>query len=225
MRASWNGSRPAEKSRPRRAGGTPWKALLANRMTALLCAMYFTQSYGFNFYVTWLPTYLKNVRGFGSVSLGVFAGLPLTLSVLAVLLGGIATDRLARRFGLRVGRATVGGAGLLAAGACLMAGTFTASPLASAVLIAFGGASANFMLPAAWGACVDMGGAHAGTLSGAMNTSGQIGGVLSPLIVGVLRAVVRLLERAPLSHRRGCMSWAPSVWAWIDPSRRLAECA
>ena len=81
--------------------GTPWKALLANRTAVLICAMYFAQAYGFNFYVTWLPTYLKNVRGFASVSLGVFAGLPLALGVLASPLGGLTTDRLTRRFGLR----------------------------------------------------------------------------------------------------------------------------
>jgi len=184
--------------------------------------MYFTQSYGFNFYVTWLPTYLKNVRGFASVSLGVFAGLPLAFSVLAVLLGGFATDRLARRFGLRAGRAVVGGAGLLAAGACLMAGTFTANPFASAVLIALGGASANFMLPAAWGACVDMGGAHAGTLSGAMNTSGQIGGFLSPLIVGFCVQWFGSWS-APLYLTAALYVLGAICWTWIDPSRRLAE--
>ena len=203
------------------AGGTPWKALLANRMTALVCIMYFTQSYGFNFYVTWLPTYLKNVRGFASVSLGVLAGLPLTLSVLAVLLGGLATDRLSIRFGLRAGRALVGGAGLLAAGACLMAGTFTANPISSAVLIALGGASANFMLPAAWGTCVDMGGPHAGTLSAAMNTSGQIAGVLSPVIVALFVEWFGSWS-APLYLTAGLYLAGATCWAWINPTSRVA---
>jgi len=123
---------------------------LANRTAVLICVMYFAQAYGFNFYVTWLPTYLKNVRGFTSVSLG--------LGVLASPLGGLTTDRLSRRFGLRIGRAAVGAGALLGAGACLMAGTSTASPYASALLIALGAAVANFMLPAAWGCCVDLGG-------------------------------------------------------------------
>jgi len=200
-------------------GGTPWKALLANRTTALICVMYFTQSYGFNFYVTWLPTYLKNVRGFASVSLGLFAGLPLTFSVLAVLLGGIATDRLTRRFGLRIGRATVGASALLAAGGCLMAGTSTASPYASALLIALGGAASNFLLPAAWGSCVDLGGRHAGTLSGTMNTSGQIGGVLSPIIMGLCVQWFGSWS-APLYLMAALYGVGALCWAWIDPSRR-----
>jgi nitrate/nitrite transporter NarK len=200
-------------------GGTPWKALLANRTTLLICAMYFTQSYGFNFYVTWLPTYLKNVRGFVSLRLGLFAGLPLVFSVLATLLGGIATDRLTRRFGLRIGRATVGAASLLAAGGCLIAGTSTASPEASAVLIALGGAASNFLLPAAWGSCVDLGGRHAGTLSGAMNTCGQFGGFLSPMIVGLCVQWFGSWS-APLYLMAALYGMGAVCWAWIDPSRR-----
>jgi MFS family permease len=211
-----------EKGRRIGAGsgkGTPWKALLANRMTAPLCLMYFTQSYGFNFYVTWLPTYLKNVRGFASIKLGLLAGLPLTFSVLAVLFGGIATDRLTRRFGLRAGRATIGAAALLAAGACMMAGTHTANPYSSAVLIALGGAAANFMLPAAWGSCVDLGGPHAGTLSAAMNTSGQIGGLLSPIIVGYSVQWFGSWS-APLYLTAALYVLGAICWGWIDPSRR-----
>jgi len=201
-----------------RNSGTPWKALLVNRTTALICLMYFTETFGYNFYVTWLPTYLKNVRGFASVSLGLFAGMPLVFSAVAVMLGGVVTDRLTARFGLRVGRASVGGAGLLAAGACMMAGTFTANPYASAVLIALGAASSNFMLPAAWGSCVDLAGRHAGTLSAAMNTSGQIGGVLSPLIVG---ASVQWFGSwsAPLYLTAAMYVVGAICWGWIDPSR------
>ncbi|MGH9671591.1 MAG: MFS transporter, partial [Bryobacteraceae bacterium] len=56
-----------------------WRRLLANRTVFALCAMYFTQTYGFIFYVTWLPTYLKDTHGFTGTMLGVLAGLPLTL--------------------------------------------------------------------------------------------------------------------------------------------------
>ena len=203
----------------RRNGDTPWKSLLANRTTALICLMYFTETYGFNFYVTWLPTYLKNVRGFASVSLGLFAGLPLAFSVLAVLFGGLVTDQLTTRFGLRIGRASIGGAGLLAAGACMMAGTFTANPYSSALLIALGAAASNFMLPAAWGSCVDLGGRHAGTLSAVMNTSGQIGGVLSPMIVGVSVQWFGSWN-APLYLTAALYVLGAICWGWIDPGRR-----
>jgi MFS family permease len=78
---------------------THWKRLLANRTVVCLCLMYFTQAFGGTFYVTWLPTYLA-ARGLSGMTAGILAGLPLILSAAADLLGGMATDRAARRLGL-----------------------------------------------------------------------------------------------------------------------------
>jgi hypothetical protein len=51
----------------------------------------------------------------------------LMLSAAADLLGGVATDRTVRRLGLRLGRITIGGGALAAAGVFTMAGAFVAS--------------------------------------------------------------------------------------------------
>ena len=85
--------------------------------------MYFTQAFGGTFYVTWLPTYLAS-RGLTGMTAGILAGLPLILSAAADLLGGVATDRTARRLGLRLGRSIIGGGALAAAGLFTIAGTF-----------------------------------------------------------------------------------------------------
>ncbi|HET6962627.1 MAG TPA: MFS transporter, partial [Terriglobia bacterium] len=41
-------------------GRVPWKIILRSRSILALCGMYFTQSYGFYFYITWFPTYLRS---------------------------------------------------------------------------------------------------------------------------------------------------------------------
>ena len=107
-----------------------------------------------------------------------------------------------RRLGLRLGRITIGGGALAAAGLFTIAGAFVASPVAAAVLIALGGASSNFLLGAAWGTCVDIGGRRSGAVSAAMNTSGQVGAILSPILVADGRAELLELERADLSDGR-----------------------
>ena len=86
-----------------------WKRILTNRSLLALCLAYFTQTYGFYFFITWMPTYLENARGFTSTMLGVMAGLPLVMSAAADLFGGLTTDWATKRFGLRVGRCGVGG--------------------------------------------------------------------------------------------------------------------
>ena len=96
--------------------------ILADRNVLFLCLMYFTQAYGFYFNITWLPTYLAKARGFRDPELSFLAGLPLILSAVADLTGGLATDRLVRALGLRIGRCLIGGASLVIAGAALIAG-------------------------------------------------------------------------------------------------------
>jgi ACS family glucarate transporter-like MFS transporter len=205
----------------RHFGRTEWKRLLANRTVVFLCLMYFTQVYGFYLYITWLPTYLNESRGFSSVRLGVLAGLPLTLSAIADVLGGVTTDAMVRRFGLRLGRATVGGGSLAAAGAFMIAGTFVANPVLAAVLISLAAAASNFLLGAAWGTCLDIGGNQSGVVSAAMNTAGQVGGFLSPLLVGF---VVQHTGNwsAPLYVTGVLYLLGALCWCWIDPRRRVA---
>jgi len=200
---------------------TQWKRLLANRTVVCLCLMYFTQAFGGTFYVTWLPTYLAS-RGLSGTTAGILAGLPLILSAAADLLGGVATDRSARRLGLRLGRSIIGGGALAAAGLFTIAGSFVASPVAAAVLIALGGASSNFLLGAAWGTCLDIGGRRSGAVSAAMNTSGQVGSILSPILVA---AVVAKFSNwsAPLYLAGVLFLLGALCWLWVDPTKPVSE--
>ena len=178
-------------------GPFPGNAFLKSRSVIALCLMYFTQTYGFYFYITWFPTYLKN-QGFTSTVLSLFSGLPLILSVVADLLGGVTTDAISKRWGLRVGRCGVGGAALALAGLAILESAACPYPLVSALLISVAGASANFLLGASWGVCLDIAGRHAGVVSGCMNTAGQVGGTLSPIVEPSCSVASGTLDRTPL---------------------------
>jgi MFS transporter, ACS family, glucarate transporter len=195
--------------------------LLPNRNMAALCLMYFTQTYGFYFIITWLPTYLENVYGVSSMRLGLLAGLPLLFSVAADLLGGISTDRAVGRWGLRWGRASVGIFAFTGASAVLFAGTQAPNVLWAAVLIGVAGAFSNFPLGAAWGAAVDIGGARSGAVSAAMNTAGQVGGMLSPIIAGY--SVQNYGSWAlPLYIQASLYGVGALCWFFIDAGKPLA---
>jgi MFS family permease len=198
-----------------------WKRLLANRTSVGLCLMYFTQSFGGAFYVTWLVKHLSD-RGLTGSTAAILAGLPLMFSAVADVLGGVTTDGMTRRFGLRPGRAVVGGSALAMAGIFTIAGTFTESAILAALLIALGGASSNFLLAAAWGTCIDIGRSRAGALSGAMNTSGQVGAILSPTLIAFVVANSTNWG-APL-YLVGTLFLLGSVcWLWIDPTRPVSD--
>ncbi len=202
-------------------GWAYWRQLLKHRNTWALCLMYFPNSFGFYFCITWLPTYLKEKHGFESASLGFFAGLPLAMSVLGDLFGGLATDRLTRRFGPRVGRTGLGAAAYAAAGGAMIAAGCLGEPSLAALCIALAVAASMFTLGAAWGTCLDLGGNHAGVVSAAMNTSGQVGSVLCPLMVTYLLAQTSEWN-APLWVMGGLYLLGSCAWLGVDPRKRIS---
>lgn len=200
-------------------GGSILRTALKTPGIWFLCLMYFTQSYGFNFYVTWMPTYLQQEKGLHGTELGIFAGLPLLLSVPADLFGGMLTDALSRRFGLRLGRCLVGGFSLAVASAFLFVGT-SLPGASSAILIALGAAFSNFLLGASWSTCSDMAGDHAAVISAAMNTSGQIGGVLCPIVFALLTKDSSGWGM-PLYVTAALYALGAACWYFIHPERSL----
>lgn len=198
--------------------GVPWKRLLLNRSMLALCFMYMTQSYGFYFFMTWLPAYLEKERGFSALKLGLMTGLPMMMAILGDLFGGFTTDSLCKRFGLRIGRCAVGGISLLLAGLFMIAGTATSSPVGSAILFGLGATAGSFMLGASWGAVIDMAGGHAGVAGACMNTAGQIGGVLSPIVLAWLLG--RTGAWAVPLYLMGLLQVAGGAsWLLVEPSR------
>lgn len=199
-----------------------WRRILTNRSLLALCAAYFTQSYGFYFFITWLPTYLENARGFTATTLGVLAGLPLLLSVLADFTGGVTTDRLTKRYGLRIGRCGVGGVSLLLASVLLIAGTASQNGLVAIGLISLALAFSNFLLGASWGTCVDIAGSHAGVVGACMNTAGQIGGFLSPIVTALFVEHYSSWS-APL-YLCGLLYFIGALcWWFVDPRQPILE--
>ncbi len=197
---------------------TPAFRMLANPSVLAMCAAYFTQSYGFYFYITWLPTYLQQTKGASAGALSLLAGLPLLLSVLADLLGGLTTDHLTRRYGFRVGRCGVAGASLAVASLSIAAAAMLSHSVLAACLIALGAASSNFLLGASWGACVDLSGRNAGFVSAAMNTAGQIGGTLSPIVFAWIAE--RWDSMYALGIIAGLYMAGAACWMWVKSPQR-----
>lgn len=205
------------------SGWTYWRRLCGHRNTVPLCLMYLPNSFAFYFCITWLPTYLRERHGFNdALSLGFFSGLPLLLSVGGDLFGGVATDVATKRFGLRVGRTGVGALAYLVAGGAMITAGLVTGPVLAAWLIAIAVGASMFTLGASWSTCLDIGGSHAGVVSAAMNTSGQIGSVLSPFMVTFLLA--RLGDwNMPLYVMGGLFLMGAFCWGLIDPRQRIFE--
>ena len=166
------------------AGGAGyWRSLIRSRNMIALSIMYIPNCMIFYFCITWLPTYLRQRHGFDAAGVGLFAGLPLLVSMPGDLLGGLATDRLVARFGLRPGRAGLGAIAYLAAGIALLAAARSSTPVLAASLIAVATGLTMFTLGAAWGTVIEAGREHVSVVGATMNSTGNLAAMLNPLIV------------------------------------------
>jgi nitrate/nitrite transporter NarK len=205
---------------PSQLGWAFWRGLLQNRSVIALCVMYFPNSFIFYFCITWLPTYLSEQFGLAARTLSFFAGLPLILSIAADLLGGVTTDWASRRLGLRIGRCGMGAAAYCLAGVALLAVPLVHQGMLAGALIALATAIAMLALAPAWATCLDLGQENAAVVSGTMNTAGQVGSLLCPVIVAY---ALKWYGSWNLSITlMGALFLVGAVaWGVVDPSERL----
>jgi len=231
----------------------PW-GLLAKRATLwLLGAQYFCLSYGWYFYVTWLPTYLQDARGVDiksnvlikwlvgelesslspvmtlKVLAAALAGIPLLFGGFGSLIAGIVSSRLIARTGrVTLVRRAVGFVGLTGAAALLMTSFYIRDPLWAMLAMGMASFFNDTTLPGSWTTCMDVGGPYAGSVSGSMNMLGNFGGMAGPIVVGYVLA---------WTHRDWQLAFAISAaiyflgavcWLFIDPvtplHKRRAAC-
>jgi ACS family glucarate transporter-like MFS transporter len=198
----------------------PWARLLANRSVWAVCVMYFGVIYGWYFFLTWLPTYLIRARGFDLQHAGWLSALPLIGIATGVLGGGLASDGLVRRFGPKIGRRATGVIGPPLAAIAIVAAVRTSNPIAAAWLLALAALLAALAVAPGWAVCIEIGGIHSGVVSGMMNMLGNLGGALSPLVVG------EWLQRRgawdlPLMTVAACYVLAAVCWLAVDSTKRL----
>ncbi|MEO8361976.1 MAG: MFS transporter [Vicinamibacteria bacterium] len=200
------------------AGWDYWRVLLRQRNIRALCIMYVPNCVTFYFCITWLPTYLHERHGFDANALGIVSGLPLFLSVATQFLGGFFSDRIARRHGLRIGRQVPGVIGYGLAAIFTLGAALATAPITAAVLIALATASCMLTTAAAWGTCVDIGREHSAVVSATMNTAGQFGAIVSPMIVAY--SVERFHDwNLPLYLLSGLFVVGAVCWFFIDPEK------
>ncbi len=201
----------------------------------LMCALQFGINVGWVFLVTWLPTYLKDVKGVDPKIGGLMSTTVLFAGIIGMLCGGRVTDLATKRLGVRWGRSlplvicyTIA---LTAYLACLRLESAWAF-IAAASLVAF---VTDMSVPAIWAYMQDVGGKNTaavfgwGTAAvfGWGNMWGNFGAATTPLLVPIVleqwdvcpakgkstatekwenaRSIPPLLSRLP-RRRPGCAS-------------------
>ncbi|HZS04335.1 MAG TPA: MFS transporter [Blastocatellia bacterium] len=212
-----------EGSQHSHSHSVPWKTLVKSGNLFFVCAMYFAYGYNLYFYITWLPTYLLKARHFATDYAGYFSALPWLFGIIAFIIGGWATDWIATRTGNRkLARCGIGVFGLASSALVMASVPRTENNTAAAVLIAFGLFFQFLTAPSCWAACLDIGRRHAGVVTGAMNTAGNLAGTLAPIAFGY---ILEKLGSWTISFyvSAGILAVGVVMWLFVDPRRPIFE--
>ena len=202
----------------------PWAKLLRSRTVLLLWLQYFCFSYGWYFYITWLPTYLKEARGLELQKGALLAGLPLFMGGIGSLFSGwLAAWLIRRRCDVTKTRRRLAYVGYLGAAGMLLLSPYIADPVLAMIAMGLASFALDLALPGCWSACMDVGGRYAGTLSGSMNMAGNIAGGVAPVAVGYILQFSGHNWMLTFWISAAIYVFGGLCWMWIDPVTPLEE--
>jgi ACS family glucarate transporter-like MFS transporter len=199
--------------------GVPWMRIFTNRSIAALVLGYFCQGFPIYFFHTWLFIYLVRVRGFSLAEGGFYGAMPYLAITLASPLGGLFSDFAVRKFGKRLGRRTAVWLGMFSSAILLWKGAHDGNKVAAIMLLA-GAAGCNmFASVSFWAACIDLGQEYSGSVSGLMNTFGNLGGWLSPVVTAYMAA--RFGWTSALTLAALITAASGLSWLLVDPIQAI----
>ena len=203
---------------------------MGNRNLWLLAISYAAVGYIEYLVFYWSEHYFAQVLRFGTQQSRLAAMIPPLAMAVCMPLGGWLSDRLILRLGYRGARASVAMGGMIACARFLAAATATGSQLAVVSCFTLALAAIGLCEGAAWAAAVGLGGRARGGLSGAIvNTGGNAGGfispVMTPFVSGLLTPSLGRETAWAWSLRLGCLICllGAGLWLGIDaggPNRR-----
>ena len=160
------------------SGQAHWMSLLLTRQVSLLGLQYFCFSWVWYFYITWLPTYLREGRGQSPARAAALAVLPLLFGGFGSLVTGLAPVRLPRR--------AIAFCGFLGTAVLLLILTHISSVVVAMLAMGLGSFCSDLTMPISWDACVDIGGPYTATVSATMNMLGNLAAFVAPVAGGVI---------------------------------------
>ena len=200
----------------------PWLALLTSPTLLALFCSYFASGFGFQFFVTWLPTYLIREHGLTLQRSGILASFPLAAGAAGCMLGGIFADIITRRTGsLVLGRRTVAVSGYTLGAIGYLTAVYVKSPAAAIAFLTLASGAHDLTLSVMWSTTTDVGGRFGGTAGGFINVGSSISGMLAPLTAAAVASISGSFR--PIFWIAAALYLAAAcLWLFIDPRKRLA---
>lgn len=159
-----------------------WRQLFKSRSLWAIALYYICGGFGWSFFMSWMPRYMKEVQGVTFQGSEWSMAWPLICGGIACFTGGLLSDALMKATGWRwLGRAIFPIGGCLIAAVAMFAIPFAHTARSATLCMCIASAAYDFGQAASWACIVDIGGRYAGVAAGFINI-GCLGNALQPYI-------------------------------------------
>ncbi|MFN0198494.1 MAG: MFS transporter [Planctomycetaceae bacterium] len=174
----------AEASQPKPAAmAIPWRDILHSSSIWCSSVSQVMINIGWLFIPTWFPRYLAEVHHVPIEQRSVMASIPMWCGMSGLFIGGLLTDWLTRKIGLRWGRGIPITVNKVFATAAFLSCIWLDSPWAVTGAMACVAFSTDLGIAGLWAFCQDVGKKHVGTILGFGNMWGNFGATFSPWLL------------------------------------------
>jgi ACS family glucarate transporter-like MFS transporter len=171
---------------PKRASGGSWRKLLANRNLMMLTAGYFLLNYFEYIFFYWIYYYFGEIRHLGTRETALATTVLFITMAVMTPIGGKISDVLVARRGLKFGRRSVAMAGMALSAVLLFLGAGGFGVIATVTLLSLALGCATCSEGPFWATAIDVSGENVGAACGILNTGGNLGGLLAPVVTPLL---------------------------------------
>jgi ACS family glucarate transporter-like MFS transporter len=199
----------------------PWAKIFRSKAVFALTSSYFAFGYVAWIFFAWFYIYMAQARGLNLKTSAAFSMLPFVAMTIGCLGGGVVSDWIAARYGLRMGRCLLPALSLAATAALLVLGSRAHSPAMAAVILACGAGVLYISQSGFWAVTADIAGKQVGVVSGLMNMGGQAGGACTASLTPLIAA--RFGWETSFATAAFIAALGAVAWAVINPGQELGS--
>jgi MFS transporter, ACS family, glucarate transporter len=189
-----------------------WLKILLTPQVALLTLQYFCFSFVWYFYITWLPTYLREARSQTVMRAAALSVLPLLFGGIGSLASGLLPVRVPRR--------AVAFLGFLSTAILLVVFIRVQAVVPAMICLGFASFFSDLTMPISWNACVEIGGSYTATVAATMNMLGNLAGFVAPTLAGLILQKTGGNWNPLIYTMAGAACISASCWLWLNPDQR-----
>jgi ACS family glucarate transporter-like MFS transporter len=196
-----------------------WRAVLSRIDLPALMISYFAFGYTAWVFFSWFYLYMAEARGLNLKASAEFSMMPFACMTFFCLGGGLVSDLLTRKRGLRVGRCFLASVSMVFTALFLVIGSRVHGAFAAAVLLALGAGCLYFSQSSYWSVSTDLAGKNSGVFSSLVNMSCQVGGAVTASLTPWLAQ--RFDWKMPFSVAATLVLVGAVAWLVVHPENPL----